>query len=125
MQSQSLPHEYKPALMGCQCCKTKEGTVHELTQRKLLSQILLYAVDINNPDKYRLAICRLSDFKYKEMVGYGRLGKVYRVVERRTSRSLAMKEVPKKHEIYRMEPRLEKEHIVMSKVCQRDLNVTM
>lgn len=102
--------------MGCQCCKTNEANVNKLARKKLLSQILLYAVDINNPDKYRLAICRLSDFKYKEMIGYGRMGEVYRVVERRTSRSLAMKEVPKKHEIYRLEPRLEKEYVIMSKV---------
>ena len=103
--------------MGCRCCKANVDNANQLTQQKLFSQIYLCVADINNTEKSRLAVCRLSDFKYKEMIGYGRIGKVYRVVERRTSRTLAMKEVPKTHEIYRMEQRLEKEHVVMSKVC--------
>ncbi|KAK7097232.1 serine/threonine-protein kinase 38-like [Littorina saxatilis] len=113
--------------MGGRCCKCSSFCCRRdlaglsenddlTTQKRLLGNIPLYSVNIDNPEKCRLAICRLSDFRYKEKIGYGRFGVVYRVLERRTSRSLAMKEVPKKQDIYRNEPRLEREHVIMSKL---------
>ncbi|XP_076441004.1 serine/threonine-protein kinase WARTS homolog [Babylonia areolata] len=106
--------------MGSSCSTKKDpnaDSATDLLRKELMTIIPSYIIICRQHEQARLAVSRLSDFKRIKKIGSGRFNSVYCVSERRSNKVLAMKEVYRgKLEIYNMEPRLEREHIVLSEL---------
>lgn len=94
--------------MAC-CCESNEDTIFGIDRREFS--------DISDNTRRDVMERRLSDFKYRKIIGNGSFGKVYLVVERHTGKYLAMKEIRiRTLTRLRIDSLLENEEVFMSKV---------